>query len=78
MQKLIILLSLFFAFNFSYAQYDSIAYGGYKRSYLVHLPTGYTQNAKLPLVIAMHGGFGNADNLQNQSQLSVKADAENT
>ena len=77
MQKLIILLSLFFAFNFSYAQYDSIAYGGYKRSYLVHLPTGYTQNAKLPLVIAMHGGFGNADNLQNQSQLSVKADAEN-
>lgn len=77
MQKLILLISLFFVLNVSYAQYDSIPFGGYDRTFLVHLPTGYTGTTDLPLIIAMHGGFGNAYNMQNQSQLSVKADAEN-
>jgi len=31
----------------------------------------------LPLIIAMHGGFGNAYDMENQSQLSLKADSEN-
>ena len=77
MQKLILLISLFFILNVSYAQYDSIPFGGYDRTYLVHLPTGYTGVTDLQLIIAMHGGFGNAYNMQDQSQLSVKADAEN-
>jgi len=77
MQKLILLISLFFVLNVSNARYDSIPFGGYDRTYLVHLPTGYTGTTDLPLIIAMHGGFGNAYNLQNQSQLSIKADAEN-
>jgi polyhydroxybutyrate depolymerase len=63
--------------NILFAQYDSIPFGGYDRTYLVHLPTGYTGTTELPLIIAMHGGFGNAFNLENQSQLSAKADAEN-
>lgn len=70
---LVLILTSFF----SHAQYDSIPYDGYDRTYLVHLPTGYTGNTSLPLIIAMHGGFGNAYNMQNQSQLSVKADLEN-
>ncbi len=61
----------------SFAQYDSIPHGGYERTYLLHLPTGYSEADSMPLIIAMHGGFGNAFNLENQSQLSVKADAEN-
>ena len=77
MQKLILLLSLFFVLNVSYAQYDSIPFGGYDRTYLVHLPIGYTGTTDLQLMIAMHGGFGNAYNMQDQSQLSLKADAEN-
>ena len=59
-----------------FAQYDSIPFGGYDRTYLVHLPTNYTGNTGLPLVIAMHGGFGNAYNIEDQSKLSLKADAE--
>ena len=47
------------------------------RTYLIHLPVDYDSNAEYPLVIAMHGGFGNAVNIENQSQLSVKADDEN-
>ncbi len=59
-----------------YAQYDSIAYGGYYRTYLLHLPAGYDGASDLPLIIALHGGFGNAYRIERQSRLSAKADAE--
>lgn len=65
------------AITVSFAQYNSISFDGYDRTYLLHLPSGYIETESIPLVIAMHGGFGSAINLQNQSQLSVKADAEN-
>ncbi len=61
----------------STAQYDSISYGSTDRTFLLHLPIGYDGTSDLPLIIAMHGGFGNAFNIENQSQLSAKADAEN-
>lgn len=61
----------------SHAQYASITVGEEKRTYLVHLPTGYTGTTDLPLIIAMHGGFGDAFGIENQSQLSLTADAEN-
>ena len=76
MQKLILFISLFFVLNVSYAQYDSIPFGGYDRTYLVHLPTGYTGTTELPLIIAMHGGFGNANSMEFISELSIKADDE--
>jgi polyhydroxybutyrate depolymerase len=66
-----------FASIYSYAQYDSIPYGSYDRTFLLHLPIGYTGASDIPLIVAMHGGFGNAYNIENQSQLSAKADAEN-
>ena len=61
----------------SYGQYDSIQFDGYDRTYLLHLPDSYSGTDTLPLVIAMHGGFGSAYNLQDQSQLSEKANEEN-
>ncbi len=60
-----------------FSQYDSIFFDGRYRTYLLHLPSGYNGNDPLAMIIAMHGGFGSAANLQNQSQLSVKADASN-
>ncbi len=56
---------------------DSILHDTYQRSFLVHLPPNYSPNEETALLIAMHGGFGSASNLQNQSQLSAKADTEN-
>ena len=44
---------------------------------MLHLPIGYNGSSDIPLIVAMHGGFGNAYSIENQSQLSVKADAEN-
>jgi polyhydroxybutyrate depolymerase len=59
------------------AQYDSIVHDNYDRTFLLHLPTGYTGTTHLPLIVALHGGFGNAYNIESQSQLSIKADLEN-
>ncbi len=59
-----------------FAQYDSIPYDGDYRTYLLHLPSGYTGISDLPLIVAMHGGFGNAYNMETISELSIKADAE--
>lgn len=61
----------------SLGQYSSLFFDGLERTYLLHLPTGYTGEQELPIVIAMHGGGGSAENLQNQSKLSEKADAKN-
>ncbi len=68
---------IIFTSIYSYAQYDSIPFGGYDRTFLLHLPIGYNGTSDIPLIVAMHGGFGNAYNIENQSQLSAKADAEN-
>lgn len=59
------------------AQFDSIPFDGYQRTFLVHAPPTYNGVDALPLIIAMHGGFGSAANLQNQSLLSEKSDTEN-
>ena len=75
--KTYILLSLVIISNGLFAQYDSIPFGDYDRTYLVHLPLGYTGDNHLPLVIAMHGGGGSALNMEEVSQLSIKADVEN-
>ena len=58
----------------SYSQMDSLIHDGLVRTYLVHLPVDYSPDDHYPLILAMHGGFGSAANLQNQSQLSRKAD----
>ena len=71
------LLMIMFASIFSYAQYDSIPHDGMDRTFLLHLPIGYNDSTDVPLIVAMHGGFGNAYSIENQSQLSAKADLEN-
>lgn len=70
-------LLLFFSYSLGLSQYDSLFHDGVYRTYLVHLPTNYTGDEELPLIIAMHGGFGSAPNMQNMSQLSSKANASN-
>lgn len=75
--KQLILGVLLFISLPAFTQYDSIPFGAFNRTYLLHLPDAYKETSSLPLLIAMHGGFGNAYNIEKQSQLSVKADAEN-
>lgn len=56
---------------------QEIDVNGKKRSYILHLPPSHKKGAKLPLVIALHGGGGNAENMVNMSGFSEKADKEN-
>lgn len=59
-----------------HAQTDSIAVGALQRTYTVRLPSVYDGTTALPLVIAMHGGFGSGTQLETQSLLSNKAEQE--
>ena len=54
-----------------------IVVNGVTRSYLLHIPKNAHGTEKLPLVIAFHGGGGNAGNMARMSGFDEKADREN-
>ncbi|NOZ61068.1 MAG: T9SS type A sorting domain-containing protein [Calditrichaeota bacterium] len=59
----------------SIAQYDSLFYDDHYRTFLTHLPPDYNQNdSTYSLILALHGGLGDAFNMENQSRLSQKTD----
>lgn len=58
------------------AQSGNILVGGLERTYTLRLPSSYDPAVPMPLVVAMHGGFGSGAQLENQSQLTAKAEEE--
>lgn len=50
--------------------------GGITRYFRVHEPVGYTSAQPIPLVMAFHGGGGNARQFADHSELYQTADAE--
>ena len=54
----------------------SISVGGIERIYLLHLPFSYDHKRQLPLVIVLHGGGGNGENIARMSKMSEKADKD--
>ncbi len=72
-----IVLSMFFFFLVSYAQYDTLNYDGIDRTYLLHVPSSYDGLSAVPLVLALHGYTGNGAGFQSQTGFSNKADANN-
>jgi len=53
-----------------------LKHGGRNRSYILHVPTGYDGTRALPLVIMLHGGFGDGAGAARFYGWSEKADAE--
>ncbi|VVB60708.1 Esterase PHB depolymerase [uncultured archaeon] len=51
-------------------------YNGQSRSYILHLPPSYDGENQMPLVVVLHGGGGNAGNIEELTGFSKKADAE--
>lgn len=51
-----------------------IRYNGVQRTYLVHRPPGYDAGQPLPLVVVLHGAFGNARGVEKLSGFSELAD----
>ena len=53
----------------------SIRHGGRRRTYIVHVPPGAGTTA-LPVLLAFHGGGGNAEGFQRYAELDRVADRE--
>ena len=51
-------------------------YNGQSRSYILHLPPSYNGVDGMPLVVVLHGGGGNARNIEEVTGFSTKADEE--
>ncbi len=69
-----VIIALLLATSVALGQIDSIQHGGLERTFLMHLPPSY-DGSNISLVVAMHGGFGSAEQFETSSRLSLKADA---
>lgn len=75
MIKIFVFVNLLFFGNTIFAQYDSIFVDENWRTFLTHVPTHNVENtSSLSLVLCLHGGFGNAYNIETSTQFSIKAD----
>ncbi len=61
----------------TYHQRMELVTGGFQRSYLVHIPSGYDGSTELPLVVVIHGAFDTAKGIEKFSGFSQLADQEN-
>lgn len=73
MKKYFLILCCFFS-CVSFSQTYSFTHNSIVRSYIVHLPTGYTTSNQYPVVINMHGYTSTASQQQSYSQMNVVAD----
>lgn len=71
---LFLLTALLFA-PVAHAQLDSLFDQGVYRTYIVHLPAGYTHTQQYPLLIDMHGLGSSAQAQQLYSRFDVQSDA---
>ena len=53
----------------------SLSFGGITREYLVHVPKSY-RGAPTPMLIALHGGGGDADNQANDDNYKLISKSE--
>ncbi len=58
------------------ADRQSISHGGAQRTYVVRVPARPPAGTALPLVLVLHGGGGNAANVEAQTGFTEKARAE--
>jgi len=49
---------------------------GFHRSYLIHIPKNYNQTEARPLVVALHGAFSTAEEMEEETGFSDLADRE--
>jgi polyhydroxybutyrate depolymerase len=73
-------LYAFLLFTAAHAQKNiksSLLIGDVEREYIIHLPTSYSIEKKLPLVLIFHGGGGNAKQMQGYMGMDSIADRKN-
>ncbi|HTR61535.1 MAG TPA: PHB depolymerase family esterase [Candidatus Binataceae bacterium] len=55
---------------------ESMMFGGYDRTFLVHVPPRRDDSSKLPVVIMLHGAGGSSEGAARETGWSVEADKE--
>lgn len=58
------------------ADYQSLEHGGITRSYVVRVPRDLKRNTRMPLVLVLHGGGGNAKVAESMTGFTAKAAKE--
>ncbi len=53
----------------------SIMSGGRTRTYVLHIPTGYSSDKTYPLVLLFHGGLGTGEKILSQTNFTPKSDS---
>ncbi|HMF33306.1 MAG TPA: PHB depolymerase family esterase [Candidatus Lokiarchaeia archaeon] len=67
----------FFVYRFQEKKlYSYIDVGGVQRQYILHVPPSYTGNTPVPLLLALHGGSGDAKQYESETGFDAIADAE--
>jgi polyhydroxybutyrate depolymerase len=61
----------------TFKNYMGLGFNGVRRSYLVHIPSGYDPEKPFPLVVVIHGAFDTARGIEKFSGFSMLADREN-
>ena len=69
-----ILLSIVMSAHQLFAQIDSIYDQGVQRTFIIHLPTGYSTNNQYPIVLNLHGLLSNATIQQSITEFDNIAD----
>jgi len=76
---LFVLVAFYIATSFfsgCLSQREIFDYNGQARSYILHLPPSYNGENQMALVVVLHGGAGNAGNIEEVTGFSEKADEE--
>ena len=60
----------------SYQMKTDLRVYGLRRSYRVHVPSGYTDARTFPLIVVIHGAFSTAREMEEHSGFSELADRE--
>lgn len=76
LSKLLILASAIFMCQIGFAQTASFMHGGVQRTYILHLPTGFSASETLPLVLNLHGLTQTGQAQSDMSKLNAIADRE--
>lgn len=61
----------------TYKNYMDFGFNGVRRSYRLHIPSGYGPEKPMPLVVVIHGAFDTAKGIEKISGFSALADREN-
>ncbi len=59
------------------SKYDHIEINGAERKYLINIPSNYSDNKPVPLVLALHGGGGSAQTIRKKSNFDRISEDEN-